>query len=147
MTPYQTPHTSQTPRYNQASSGGHSAPHMNGPFLHPGAPISSSHHHRSNSATAGYHSSSSQGSTTSHASPHHANRHYSSSSPHAPSPHARGYSSSQAAENLDWQKAAEAWARGSSRSNSTPRDGGRGTPKGYISFDIFFEFFFNLMFL
>lgn len=40
MTPYQTPHAQQTPRYGQQTPSQHvtnTAPHMNGPFLHPGA--------------------------------------------------------------------------------------------------------------
>lgn len=43
MTPYQTPHSQQTPRYGQQTPSQHltsaaaSAVHMNGPFLHPGA--------------------------------------------------------------------------------------------------------------
>lgn len=35
MTPFQTPHTSHTPRYGQMT------PIQNGPFVHPGAPVSS----------------------------------------------------------------------------------------------------------
>lgn len=41
MTPYQTSHSQQTPRYGQTTPSQHlpptAAPHMSGPFLHPGA--------------------------------------------------------------------------------------------------------------
>lgn len=76
MTPYQTPHTQQTPRYGQQTPSQHippsTAPHMNGPFLHPGA------------------------ATPSQRTPSYRNPQQSpiiQSSPH-PSPHARSYAGS-----------------------------------------------------
>lgn len=108
MTPYQTPHTSQTPRYGQTSS--------NGPFLHPGAPISSQR------------SGSYRESPYSHHMP----------SPHNPSPNIRGYSSA-AQEEVDWDRASDSWANkvGKTRDphssgSGTPRDMGRITPRRYV---------------
>lgn len=89
MTPFQTPHTSATPRYNQ-----------NGPFVHPGVPISSSRSYRG------------------------------SVSPYtqvSASPHARNYASAQ--ESLNWQKAAEMWGAPRNKETGTPRDMGRTTPR------------------
>ncbi|ENN77904.1 hypothetical protein YQE_05581, partial [Dendroctonus ponderosae] len=92
MTPYQTPHTQQTPRYGQSTpSPMQSVPP--GTFLHPGSvtpasqssPFSRMSHHRS----APGHGLPSRNSVTSS------------------SYRSGGYSHS---EQMDWQKAAEAWA-------------------------------------
>uniref|UniRef100_A0A6B2EJU3 Transcription elongation factor SPT6 n=1 Tax=Phlebotomus kandelakii TaxID=1109342 RepID=A0A6B2EJU3_9DIPT len=123
MTPYHTPHSSQTPRYGQTT------PNMNGPFAHPGAPMSATQHYRSGSVgsgVGGYHS----GGTTQplpggHPSPH---QRYHGSSPYVPSPHSR-YGSQR--ENHEWQQAEDSWARAKGTpGGTTPRErGGRGSSR------------------
>lgn len=76
MTPYQTPHSQQTPRYGQTTPSQHlptAAPHMSGPFLHPGAVTPSQR-------TPSYRTLPTQSPLL-------------QQSPH-PSPHSRGFSSS-----------------------------------------------------
>jgi transcription elongation factor SPT6 len=93
MTPFQTPHTSATPRYN-------------GPFAHPGAPVSSRSFRES-------------------VSPYQ----FPTASPHART----GVYSAAAQESMDWQKASESWAAPRNK-NSTPREMGRTTPRGRFVF-------------
>ncbi|GAB0093481.1 Transcription elongation factor SPT6 [Sergentomyia squamirostris] len=122
MTPYHTPHSSQTPRYGQTT------PNINnGPFAHPGAPISGSYRSGSVSSTGGYHGGAgSQPAPNPHPSPH--QQRYQGSSPYVPSPHAR-YGSQT--EKLEWQRADDAWARSrGTPSGGTPRDrSGRGSSR------------------
>ncbi|CAH0563642.1 unnamed protein product [Brassicogethes aeneus] len=162
MTPYQTPHSQQTPRYGQqtpsqhhhgASGGGAPAqaqqvpapaPHMNGPFLHPGAvtPSQRTPTYRALPSQSPMIQPSPAPSSRSYDSGHHhsSSRGYGDGSRGYPSESPRGYSSSRGygdqssqrynnsnnTESMDWQKAAEAWA---ARSKSTPRSDGRQTPR------------------
>lgn len=140
MTPYQTPHTQQTPRYGQQTPAQHlppnTAPHMNGPFLHPGAatPSQRTPSYRNpvqspviqNSPHSRSYSGSDHGGRNYHSDCKSlfvknlfyffyftASRAFSSDSP-------RSYTSSRgleghgrgygSTESTDWQKAAEAWA-------------------------------------
>ncbi|CAD7091358.1 unnamed protein product [Hermetia illucens] len=121
MTPYHTPHSSQTPRYGQ-STPSQTPSYSNGPFLRPGPPPVAS------SRTSG----------SVHSSPQSYGRspRMYNNPPHNPphNSHPRGYGGGSAAaahqESMDWQKAADAWAR-IKPSSGTPRDmGGRGTPRG-----------------
>ncbi|KAI4456284.1 transcription elongation factor spt6 [Holotrichia oblita] len=156
LTPYQTPHSQQTPRYGQQTPSPqipptNAAPHVNGPFLHPGAVTPSQR-------TPSYRSISSQSPSVQH-SPHlrsystggdHragygnnvSTRPYQTDSPrgnyndHPPSRgyqsdrNPRGYSNMNSSqESTDWQKAAEAWARSKNRDGGTPRSEGRNTPR------------------
>lgn len=110
MTPYQTPHQpTTTPRYGQATPSHLAAPSASGPFLHPGSVTPSavqrtpSHHHHGHSRS----------------------QHHSSPAPsprHTASP--RHHGREPTSEPMDWQKAAEAWARLKSRDSgakTTPR--------------------------
>ncbi|CAG9861207.1 unnamed protein product [Phyllotreta striolata] len=139
MTPFQTPHAQQTPRYGQQTP---SQPSLSNPFLHPGAVTPSQR-------TPSYRnlptqspmipqspvpSPGSQSSYSSHMS-HHTRASYGDSLRFQPPESPRNYPSSRGSypdgryggsESMDWQKAAEAWA---SRSKSTPRSEGRGTPR------------------
>lgn len=130
MTPYQTPHTQQTPRYGQQTPSQHlpsTAPHLNGTFLHPGAVTPSqrtpSYRNLSTqspmlqpSPTPSPGSQSSFGSSHGHSrgsyDPARAGGYQSADSP-------RGYMNRNYpdggryggnSESMDWQKAAEAWA-------------------------------------
>lgn len=156
MTPYQTPHTQQTPRYGHQTPGQNipsAAPHMNGPFLHPGA-VTPSHR------TPSYRNLPSQSpiiSNSPHPSPHSrgygSSKNYPSDSPRDPfSSSGKNYSDSRSSRNnapsfnshgesMDWQKAAEAWARSKNRDSSatprsernTPRSMGQRTPRSVRS--------------
>jgi transcription elongation factor SPT6 len=126
MTPYQTPHAQQTPRYGQQTPSQHlpptAAPHMNGPFLHPGAvtPSQRTPSYRNPTQSPLVQSSP-------HPSPHARSyagsdhgRGYGDASRGFPGESPRGYSSGRSydghsrgsynTESTDWQKAAEAWA-------------------------------------
>lgn len=85
MTPYQTPHTSQTPRYGQTTPS-QQAQQSNGPFLHPGAPIGQQSRNSGGYQQSPHYSSGGGGGggVGGHRSQHHG------SSPHIPSPHSRG---------------------------------------------------------
>ncbi|XP_017776397.1 PREDICTED: transcription elongation factor SPT6 isoform X2 [Nicrophorus vespilloides] len=146
MTPYQTPHAQQTPRYGHQTPSQHlpnTAPHMSGPFLHPGAVTPSQR-------TPGYRNSMASSQSpmmqpSPQPSPH--GRSYgdhksyptesprSYSSEHRSYPDGGGRSSrnnyAHNNESTDWQKAAEAWARSKGgREGGTPRsEAGRGTPR------------------
>lgn len=117
MTPYATPHMniSQTPRYN-AGAQTPSHPGMAPPFVHPG----------NIRVTPGYR-------TPSHRTPQQSS--YNSSRP--PPYHGDG---NLHGDPLEWQKAAEAWAKSKSRDHPgrssgkgriTPRNEGRATPREY----------------
>lgn len=103
MTPYMTPHTSQTPRYGQMT------PTQQGQFLRPGAPVSRAPNYRASPFTSG-------------TSP----RVVMPPVQHAPN---RRYSATQ--EDEDWDKAADAWEASRNKKGSTPRDSmERSTPRG-----------------
>uniref|UniRef100_A0A7G3AZW4 Transcription elongation factor SPT6 n=1 Tax=Lutzomyia longipalpis TaxID=7200 RepID=A0A7G3AZW4_LUTLO len=122
MTPYHTPHSSQTPRYGQTT------PTMNGPFVHPGMSASQQPYRSgsvgSGAGGGGYHHGS--GAPPMH-NPSPRNR-YHGSSPFVPSPQSR-YGSQN--ENLEWQRADDAWARSKGTpGQATPRDrSGRGSSR------------------
>ncbi|KAJ8959605.1 hypothetical protein NQ318_021791 [Aromia moschata] len=147
MTPYQTPHTQQTPRYGQQTPSQHmpgTAPHLNGPFLHPGAvtPAQRTPSYRGLPTQSPMIPSSpapSPGSQSSFGSGlgHPRSSYGDTSRPYQPVESPRGYNSrgypdnnarygSGSTELMDWQKAAEAWA---ARSRGTPRSEGRNTPR------------------
>ncbi|XP_022911236.2 transcription elongation factor SPT6 isoform X1 [Onthophagus taurus] len=157
MTPYQTPHTQQTPRYGQQTPGQqipNTAPHMNGPFLHPSAVTPSQRTPSYRSVTqspvmqpsphARYNTSSSGGGGSDHHRQYEGSKNYHHHAIESPrnyhhqdhrggsgsynSERSGRYSNSQ--ESMDWQKAAEAWAR-SKRDGATPRSesGGKNTPR------------------
>lgn len=113
MTPYMTPHSSQTPRYGQAT------PTQHGQFLRPGAPITNN-----NSSS----SSSNNRSSNYRASP------YPGSSPRdrGGAPAAREQSRRITQDEEDWDKASNAWDAHSRMKGSTPRadNQGRTTPRG-----------------
>lgn len=102
MTPYMTPHTSQTPRYGQMT------PAQNSGFARPGAPVSGNRggNFRESPFSSG-------------ASPRGGNMMSS-----------RGFSS-QNQESMDWQQAADAWGAPRNNKGTTPRDtmAGRITPR------------------
>lgn len=110
MTPYMTPHSSQTPRYGQAT------PTQHGQFLRPGAPITNN-----NSSS----SSNNNRSSNYRASP------YSGSSPRDRAP-PREQSRRATQDEEDWDKASNAWDAHSRMKGSTPRvdNQGRSTPRG-----------------
>nr|CAD7195384.1 unnamed protein product [Timema douglasi] len=102
MTPYHTPHASQTPRYGQQTPQ-HIPQHtVPGGFLHPG------------SLTPGHRTPS----------------HRPVVMPHTPQ--ARSSITNVTSEPMDWRKAAEAWAKSKNRESSgTPRQDGRSTPRSH----------------
>nr|CAD7453944.1 unnamed protein product [Timema tahoe] len=102
MTPYHTPHASQTPRYGQQTPQ-HIPQHtVPGGFLHPG------------SLTPGHRTPS----------------HRPVAMPHTPQ--ARSSITNVTSEPMDWRKAAEAWAKLKNRESSgTPRQDGRSTPRSH----------------
>nr|CAD7428568.1 unnamed protein product [Timema monikensis] len=102
MTPYHTPHASQTPRYGQQTPQ-HIPQHtVPGGFLHPG------------SLTPGHRTPS----------------HRPVVMPHTPQ--ARSSITNVTSEPMDWRKAAEAWAKLKNRESSgTPRQDGRSTPRSH----------------
>lgn len=124
MTPYQTPHTGQTPRYGQQTPSQSTPSHHlnNGPFLHPGAvtpsqrtpsyrnlPTQSPIIHPSPVPSPGSQSSFSSMNNSSRTG-------YGDSlrfqPPESPRYNNRGYPPdrySGGSESMDWQKAAEAW--------------------------------------
>ncbi|KAF7265216.1 transcription elongation factor Spt6 [Rhynchophorus ferrugineus] len=121
MTPYQTPHHQQTPRYGQATPSAVPTGMSSGPFLHPGA-VTPSHR------TPSYRNIPTQSPINSSPVPSPASQ--SSYSSRRNASRAPGYGSSGGygnSEQMDWQKAAEAWA---ARSRGTPRSDGRNTPRG-----------------
>lgn len=106
MTPYMTPHSSQTPRYGQVT------PTQQGQFLRPGAPVSQSR--PPNYRASPFTSSASPRVMPSGTSSREQNR--------------RAVSQDEE----DWDKASSAWGDAHSRmKGSTPRaDMGRSTPRG-----------------
>ncbi|XP_065172067.1 transcription elongation factor SPT6 isoform X2 [Atheta coriaria] len=139
MTPYQTPQ--QTPRYGQQTPSQHipsTAPHMNGPFLHPGAvtPAQRSSSYRNVPPQSPLVNSSPHPSPRASYDHHHHSKGAPPDSPRSYSGNGsrRGYGTHN--EPTDWQKAAEAWAtrrssvpRGSASGSSTPRSQGHRTPR------------------
>lgn len=106
MTPYMTPHSSQTPRYSQGT------PTQQGQFLRPGAPVSQSR--PPNYRASPFNSS---------ASPR------VSGSGSSSRDQSRRVAVSQDEE--DWDKASNAWGDVHSRKSGTPRaEMGRSTPRG-----------------
>lgn len=101
MTPYMTPHSSQTPRYGQGT------PTQQGQFLRPGAPVSQNRppNYRASPYT-------------------------SSASPRVQSS-SREQSRRVTQDEEDWDKASDAWMSHSRTKGSTPRaEMGRTTPRG-----------------
>lgn len=149
MTPFQTPHTQQTPRYGQQTPSQHipstAPPNLNNPFLHPGAatPSQRTPSYRNMASQSPMipqspvPSPGSQSSYSSHMS-HHTRASYAESLRFQPPESPRNYTGGSRgsypdgryggnnSESMDWQKAAEAWA---ARSRSTPRSEGRNTPR------------------
>ncbi|XP_066246684.1 transcription elongation factor SPT6 [Euwallacea similis] len=111
MTPYQTPHAHQTPRYGQSTPSPVQSMMGSGPFLHPGAVTPSSQ------ISSSPYSRSSQRNHSGHSMPPPHRRHG------GPGVY-RFSSSGSGAADLDWQKAAEAWA-----SRSRPGSIGQRTPR------------------
>lgn len=119
MTPYQTPHTTQTPRYS-----GQTPSHLGGAFLHPASITPAQQHHAPSRTPQMHHHHHQQQQPPPHGHmPPPGHR----PSP-LPSPRSRGGVSN---EPMDWQKAAEAWARLKQRDGmGTPRTAdGRNTPR------------------
>lgn len=128
MTPYQTPHSQQTPRYGHqtpSQAAPSPTPHMNGPFLHPGA-ITPSHR------TPTYRNLTTPSPLVPSPSPHPSpaarsytsdSKSYSPRTNYGPyksySGEGRRSGSSSHSESMDWQKAAEAWARSKNRDSSS----------------------------
>jgi hypothetical protein len=107
MTPYHTPHTSQTPRYGQSTpQPGH------GGFLHPGAPAPSNHRNYASSSSS---------------------HHHHQASPHS---RAGGYVASQESMDWqkasDAWGSRSSNNRPSREGSRTPREQGRTTPKRYL---------------
>lgn len=101
MTPYMTPHTSQTPRYGQMT------PAQNSGFARPGAPVSGNRGGNSRESPFSSGASPRSGNTMGN----------------------RGFSQNQ--ESMDWQQAADTWGAPRGNKGSTPRDtmAGRITPR------------------
>ncbi|CAG9774076.1 unnamed protein product [Ceutorhynchus assimilis] len=111
MTPYATPHT-QTPSFSPSQQSQSGLPQGQGTFLHPGSVTPSNHSVSSSYSRASQRSHISSRNPPSNSAGYH---------------HRSGSAYGSTADQMDWQKAAEAWA---AKSKGTPRSEGRITPRG-----------------